>query len=367
MRIAVVGGGVIGHFVTRELLKRGAQVTVIDQFDLLHSHIRASSGSRAVTVLWQKSGIHLEIMKYGFQEWRKFYDDKLCGMRSVGLAELFPASSSKDVRNLASVLLENQQEFSIGSAGSIESLQNLPLSNDKESICIYRPDALLMLDVQQIMPHLWSELKTRINFLQTKVDSLDIRNEERAVLNTASGAMEFDKVILCTGAWVSRFMQSIGSPLTGCYASKQLYFCFDGLTANGYGIPAIRDYRSSEAHYLAYPAVDDQCFKVLEDNYGPESDDFVSERVDDNEERRVRSWATDSLGDTGQAHPATCHYAITPDGLPIVGERGPVVVVSEPPGSGVRSAPALGLMTAELIYKEYYSFELGVLSPERFS
>lgn len=376
MKIAVIGAGVNGLFVTRELLCRKHDVTVYDSC-LYGAQKRASSGSRAITVLYQKPGINLEIMQEGYDAWLEIMSKGYLGspgynaksqaeiFAEIDLVEIFANSNLEAAKKLKNEICSSSHKSS-NFADFLEGANfrddyDLPGFRDDNALYLFRPKSMILVDAKSYLETEWKLIESRINSVIGYANSISA--------NSVDGE-NFDQIFICTGAWASSLLPGWGSVDISKFISSQLYIPFSmhcNSILHNQNLPAIRDYRSGS--YFLYPGMKGIDPKVMKNNYGPAGEINI-DRVDHQESEEVKAWLTKNIlgSDVSFSSTQTCHYLVNPDGLPIVGENNLIKgthFVLEAPGSGFRTAPILAKYAVQAALGEK-SLD-SKISPNRFS
>ena len=322
-RVAVVGAGVMGCAAAWALTERGADVTVLEQFEL--DHTRGSSHGRTRIVRLAYPEAHwVRLAGEAMAGWRELEAEsgqKLLGLH--GLVELVPGAGASSAAALDACgveyrVLDAAEAHALGAA--------LPPGWS----ALFQPDAgIVRADLAR---HAF----------------LDVARSRGAQVETGRRVHALDDVdaaivVVTAGPWAARLLPGLPvratretfayyrregppppaivdlSPETGGHAMYALYDPVHGLKAGAHGSGAAAD---------------------------PDGDGTPDPEIVD----RISQWVGERLAGVEPVPAAaeTCFYTSTADESFVLERRGRVVVGSACSGHGFKFAPAVGRRLAAL-------------------
>lgn len=310
MRAVVVGAGVMGCAAAWALRARGAEVTVLEQFDL--DTTRGSSHGRSrIFRLAYPDPAWVRLAQEAYAGWRDL-DPGLLGL--YGLVELAPEAALTSAHALTEC----------GVAYRIVT--------EVDGVAV--PDgwtALRVADAGIVFAD-----RARRAFLEgvdlranTRVDSLD--------------DLDADVVVVAAGAWVRRLVPDVPVRVT---RETVAYFRREGAP-----LPSVVDLDPATHGHAMYALYDPvHGLKAGAHHAGREADPDDEGAPDPAVVERIAAWVGERFRgvDTEPVQTDSCLYTSTADESFVLERRGRVVVGSACSGHGFKFAPAVGRRLAEL-------------------
>jgi monomeric sarcosine oxidase len=193
MRVAIVGAGIHGASTAWALVRRGHRVTIFEQFPLGHD-LGSSHGDSRIVRRAYPDALYTEIMGEGYPLWHEL--EQSCGKKLLyeGGLLTFGASDNENIRSV------------------IKSLESLNVEHrilDRHSVSTVFPGLILQAQETGIFTreagwvHASLAIASTIELARSK--GAEVRHER--VSDLESLKQNFDQVVLCAGAWITRFVK----------------------------------------------------------------------------------------------------------------------------------------------------------------
>ncbi|HEV7134752.1 MAG TPA: FAD-dependent oxidoreductase [Gaiellaceae bacterium] len=322
-RVAVVGAGVMGCAAAWALSARGADVTLVEQFDL--DHERGSSHGRTRIVRLSYPEAHwVELARAAMDGWRDLEADagqELLGLH--GIVELAPDPALTSAAGLAACGVDYKWL-----------------------------DAPRAHELGALLPDGWAALhQTEAGFVhadRARHAFVDVARARGAVVETGRRVesvddVDADVVVVTAGSWIRELVPDVPVTVT---RETIAYFRRDG--APQPAIVELDEITRGHGMYSLHDPV--HGLKAGEHHGGPVVDPRSDGAPDLESVRRVSDWVAARLPsvDPEPIDPQTCLYTSTADGSFVLERRGRVVVGSACSGHGFKFAPVVGRRLAEL-------------------
>jgi sarcosine oxidase len=319
-RVAVVGAGVMGCAAAWALADRGADVTLIEQFDL--DHDRGSSHGRT----------RIFRLAYPEPHWVQLAEEALSGWRELeqqagydvlalhGLVELCSRAvlTSADVLGVRGVehrLLERDEVRAHG--------VELPAG----WAALWQPDAgVVLADTAR---------RAFLDVAQPKIET------GRRVESLED--LDADVVVVTAGPWVTTLVPDVPVRVT-----RETVAFF---TLAGAPIPSVVELDEATRHHAMYALHDPvHGLKAGAHHAGRTADPDVEEGADPELVSRIAAWVSARFPEAGTEPVAaeSCLYTTTADESFVLERRDGVVIGSACSGHGFKFAPAIGRRLAAL-------------------
>jgi glycine/D-amino acid oxidase-like deaminating enzyme len=180
MKIAIIGAGIMGASTAYACTKRGHEVTIFDQFKPCHTNGSSHGNSRIVRKAYPDP-FYTEIMKEGYALWQQLRDTKNCPLlHETGLI-YFGKRDSERLREVTESLR----------ACGVE--QTLMEPDSQDEVFLQRDEIGYFTKEAG-----WVSPKRAI---QGILNSCRVSVRIRKVEDPCALANEFDRVLVCAGAW----------------------------------------------------------------------------------------------------------------------------------------------------------------------
>ena len=199
---AVIGAGIIGAAAARALSKRGAEVTVFDQFPLFHDHGSSHGTTRLYRTAYFEHENYVPLAQRAIEAWR-----------------MLEAESGEEILAPTGVIMAGQPDGAVISgmrtSTKVHGL-NVRLLTEKEiaekAPWLHLPDSLVAL-FEQEAGFIFADRALRA-VCRGATDRGAVFNANEKVtswrstpagveITTSSGAMRVDRLIIAAGAWAS--------------------------------------------------------------------------------------------------------------------------------------------------------------------
>ena len=358
-RIAVIGAGALGGWTALYLLRRGAQVILLDAWGPGNS--RASSGgeTRILRCSYGPNQPYSKMAARASQLW-KDHERRWSRKLLKGNGVLWMARAENDQFERESLPSLREAGASYEDLSAAEIAKRWPQINvEGISWGIYEPDAGYLLArsaCQAVVDAFQSEGG---EYKISSVLGVDLERDIKNGLSLADGPKVIaDQYIFACGPWMGKlFPEIIGSKIR---STKQEVFFFGTPAGDSHfsdeALPTWADH--GDTFIYGIPGNQGRGFKIADDTRGPEFDP-------DNGERLVSMDGLKKIRDyVGFRFPAmksaplletrVCQYENTPDGHFII-DRHPhaknVWLLGGGSGHGFKHGPALGEMVTDLVIR----------------
>ena len=323
MRVAVVGGGIMGVATAYELGRRGHEVTVFEQFDLGHNRGSSHGRSRIVRLAYPEAA-WVRLAQESMSRWRGVEEDAGEALLDLtGFVELEPFSTAAlEECGVPWEAVEPAELYSRFGIRAPEGSQPT-LQAEAGTIRADRAHAALVAGARSLGATV--EEHTRVE----RLDDVDA-----------------DVVVVTAGAWAKPLLADAGIELDVVPTRETVaYFRLArdmpiasvvALARAGHGLYGLADPR----HGL----------KAGHHRSGPVTDPDDEGEPDAGVVREVVAWANSAfeLADPEPVAVETCLYTSTPDERFVLERHGRIVVGSACSGHGFKFAPAVGARLADL-------------------
>jgi sarcosine oxidase len=322
-RVAVIGAGVMGCAAAWALTERGADVTVVEQFELEHTHGSSHGRTRIVRVAYPEPD-WVRLAEEAMRGWREL--EAQSGQELLGLYGLVEVASSPELTSAAALdacglgyeLLDEDQARRLGVA--------LP----EGWAALHQPDAGVVR----------ADLARRA-FLEVAV-SRGARVETGRRVDSAED-VDADVVVVTAGSWVTDFFPDLPVSVT---RETIAYFRREGPPSPS--VVELNEETRGHAMYALHDPV--HGLKAGAHHAGRETGPNEDGEPDAAIVERISAWVHERLpgADPEPAGAETCLYTNTADESFVLERRGRVVVGSACSGHGFKFAPAVGRRLADL-------------------
>ncbi len=316
-RVAVVGAGVMGCAAAWALRKRGAEVTLIEQFE--PGTRRGSSHGRTRIFRLAYSEAHwVQLAQEALEGWRDLERDS--GRRLLGLHGL--------------VELARHVEGTSHDVLDASGIGNRVLTDDEARAhgvavpegwsALWQPDAGVVRADLAI-----GGFRGDLPVVVRRVESLD--------------DVEADVVVVTAGAWVTKLVPDVPVRVT---RETVAYF-----TAHGAPTPSVVELDDATRHHAMYALHDPaHGVKAGAHHAGRVADPDTEGEPDPQLVERIAAWVGERLPDVDPepVGAETCLYTSTDDESFVLERRGRLVIGSACSGHGFKFAPAIGRRLADL-------------------
>ena len=322
-RVAVIGAGVMGCAAAWALTERGADVTVLEQFELEHTRGSSHGRTRIVRVAYPEPD-WVRLAGEAMDGWRELETQSgedllgLHGLVEVASSPELTSASALDACGLGYRLLDGDEARQLGVA--------LP----EGWAALHQPEAGVVR----------ADLARRA-FLDVAVSrGARVETGRRVVSPDDADA---DVVVVTAGAWVTDFVPDLPVSVT---RETIAYFRREGPASPS--VVELNEETRGHAMYALHDPV--HGLKAGAHHAGTKTDPNEDGEPDAAIVERISAWVRERLPDADPepAGAETCIYTSTADESFVLERRGRVVVGSACSGHGFKFAPAVGRRLAGL-------------------
>ncbi len=358
-KVAVIGAGAFGGWAALHLLRRGAEVTLLDAWGPGNS--RASSGgeTRIIRGTYGPDRIYVEMVARALQLWQESQErwQKRLFHRSGALWMV----GKNDDYEKASLPLLKEVGLPYETLTPAEAARRFPQINfEHVEWAIYEPQAGYLMAREACQAVMEAFVREGGTYHEVSVALGEIAGGEMKTAWLPSGEMVWaDQFVFACGAWLGKLFPAVlGQRIR---ATRQEVFFFG---------PPARDPRfvadklpvwidNGERLFYGIPANRGRGFKLADDTRGPEVDPTTQERVVTpgamHAAREYMEFRFPGMKGAPLVESRVCQYENSTDTHFIL-DRHPqatnVVLVGGGSGHGYKHGPALGEMTARLVLEQ---------------
>jgi monomeric sarcosine oxidase len=359
IHVAVIGAGAFGGWTALHLLKRGAQVTLLDAWGPGNS--RASSGgeTRVIRATYGGTRIYTQMAIRALHLWKE-YETEWQRSFYTRTGALWMVTGEGEYEN-ASLPLLDEAKFSYQKLTTDEAAKKYPQVNfDGVHWALFEEEAGFLFARQACEAVLQNFIKEGGKYIQSKVNPGAITNNNMHSIELSDGTkLQATKYVFACGPWLGKvFPEAIGNLIR---PTRQEVFFF--------GTPA-GDERFDEKHFpvwvdhgkaLIYgiPGNKWRGFKVADDTHGPDFDPTDGQRIPTESAlkivRDLLAVRFPMLKDAPVVETRVCQYENSPDSNFIMDqhpEAKNVWLAGGGSGHGYKMGPAFGEMLSNLVLSE---------------
>jgi sarcosine oxidase len=356
MKVAVIGGGVMGAATTWRLTKRGAEVVCFDRFSPPHAEGSSHGSSRIIRTAYFEGPWYVPLIQESFELWRE--------LESVSGARLLTMTGALMIGSETSAAVAGALASAKQHGLDVEFLNTQALRKRYRGHVVHEGDVAVLdrqagiLDPEGSVSAMLSQAPPIKS--GTAVDTVD------ALLR------DFDSVVVAAGPWTPELVDWI--PLK---IERQVHVWFsiardaDWFTLERF--PVFIRQTEDFGDVYGFPALDGRTVKVGRHHDGDFTDPHhIRRRVDETDMDPLRLMCSTYLrGVSGHAaRSLTCMYTNTPDHDFVI-DFSPrdkrVVVISACSGHGFKFASVVGDIAADLVCDGSTTRDISRFSAARFA
>jgi sarcosine oxidase len=356
VRIAVIGGGVMGAAASWRLRKRGADVVCFDRHSPPHEHGSSHGESRIIRTAYFEGAHYVPLIHESFALWRE--------LESAGGKQLLRMTGALYIGSPTSEAVVGAQRSADEHGLDIEVLSGKELQKRYRGH-VAKEDVVAVLDKQAGI----LDPEGAVTAMLAMVP--DVRAQAR--IGSADELLgEFDAVVVAAGPWTPQLVDWI--PLK---IERQVHAWFSiARDADWFApdrCPVFIRQTEDFGDVYGIPTLDGESVKVGRHHDGDFTDpDHIQRRVDEVDLDPLRLMTARYLrGVSGHVRRTlTCMYTNTPDHDFVV-DFSPrdrrVVVLSPCSGHGFKFAPVIGDIAADLVLEGSTRRDISHFSAARFA
>lgn len=328
MRVAVVGGGVMGCATARTLAQRGHEVIVYEQFEVGHKR-GSSHGATRIYRYSYPDARYVKMMKEALTLWRQ--------LEAEAGAQILSRTGGLDIGKAL------HEHVAALDAEAIEYEMVSPRQARDRWPFLSLPDEALYQGEGGVVraDRAWQALSdgavaAGAQIVKERVISLEVGVETRA------GLVAHDVVVVTAGGWARELLATRGVDLPTRPTRETVAF----FRSSG-PLPTLVDWGDPSVYALPDPNIG---LKVGEHIAGPVTDPDAEGMVDQESVQRLSDWVSERYRnvDPTPEHAETCIYTNTSDEHFVLERHDNLVVGSACSGHGFKFAPLIGDRLADL-------------------
>jgi sarcosine oxidase len=320
VKVAVIGGGVMGLATGWALKRRGHEPVVYEQFEVGNPHGSSHGRSRIFRLAYAEDH-YVRLAQEALALWRELEAESgETVLELYGLVEIVSSldESTAETLERCGVAWERLERD--------EAERRYPIRVPDGSFAVVQPEA---------------GIARADRALDAFRRELDVREHTRA----DPDEVDADAVVVTAGSWVNELLDE---PLPVKVTRETVsYFRPEA----GRPIPSVVSFKPSSHTHEMYSLYDPVYgLKVGAHHAGREADPNTPGEPEPHLIERITAWANDTyrLAEPGPVALDTCMYTTTADEAFILERRGRVVIGSPCSGHGFKFAPAIGERLAAL-------------------
>ena len=321
MKVAIIGGGVMGLATAWALKRRGHEPVVYEQFEVGNPHGSSHGRSRIFRLAYAEDH-YVQLAQEALRLWRELEAESGATILELyGLVEVVRTLEESTARTL------ERNGVAWERLDRDEAMRRYPIKVPEESFAVVQNEA---------------GIARADRALEAFRRELDVRENTRAHPDD----VEADAVVVTAGSWVNELLTE---PLavkttreTVCYFRPE----------EGKPVPSVVSFQPDRHTHDMYSLYDPVYgLKVGAHHAGQEADPNVPGDPELHLVERVTAWANETyrLADPEPAALDTCMYTTTANETFILERRDRLVVGSPCSGHGFKFAPAIGERLADLV------------------
>jgi sarcosine oxidase len=356
LKVAVVGGGVMGAAAAWRLVKRGADVVCFDRYSPPHANGSSHGDSRIIRTAYFEGAYYVPLLQEAFALWRE--------LEAVSGAHLLQMTGALYIGSASSEVVIGAQQSAKQHGLDIDLLHTAELRKRYRGH-IARDGDVAVLDRQAgiLSP------EGAVTAMLAQV--ADIERDKR-VGSVESLLGDFEAVVVAVGPWTPELIDWIPLQIERqVHAWLSIARDADWFTPDRF--PVFVRQTEELGDMYGFPTLDGASVKVGRHHDGDFTDpDHIQRRVGDADLDPLRLLASTYLrGVSGHARRTlTCMYTNTPDHDFVV-DFSPrdrrVVVLSPCSGHGFKFAPVIGDIAADLVLDGDTSRDISHFTAARFA
>jgi len=321
VKVAIIGGGVMGLATAWALKRRGIDAVVYEQFEVGNERGSSHGRSRIFRLAYAEDD-YVRLAQEALRLWRELEAESGETVLELhGLVEV--------VRRLEESTAQSLERNGVAweRLDREEAMRRFPIKVPEESFVVTQHEAGI------------ARADTALAAFRRE---LDVREGQRV----RPDELDADAVVVTAGSWVNELLDE---PLP--VKTTRETVCYFRPDAGGRPIPSVVSFKPDRHTHDMYSLFDPVYgVKVGAHHAGAAADPNVPGEPDPDLVERITAWANETyrLAEPQPVAAETCMYTTTADESFVLERRGRVVVGSPCSGHGFKFAPAIGERLADL-------------------
>ena len=366
----VVGCGIMGASVSYNLAARGLRVLNLERFGVNHKFGSSHGKTRIIRLAYYEDPRYVPLLRRAFQSWREAEAKSGKRLLQITGGLMIGREEGELVQGVLKSAKTHGLPYEVlDSTGAEERFPAFTLR--EEHTAVFEPNAGLLFAEACVRAFVGLASEAGCEFRFSEQVKGWRSGPEGVELQTSNGTQVAGKVIFCAGPWNGELLRGL-LPLR-CERQVPLWFSSGGQDA--FSPPKMPVFIMEEEKGVFYYGIPDvgHGVKVARTHGGEVSEpDDVRREVTEQDVAPVRRFIAKRMArlDGPPIASTTCTYSNTPDLNFAVGVHPAdqkVVVVSACSGHGFKFGSVLGEIAAALAADEKVGFDIGFLSPGRFT
>lgn len=369
----VVGLGGMGSAALAHLALRDAHVLGLEQYHPAHALGSSHGGSRIIRKAYYEDPAYVPLVLRAYELWEEL--ERRTGTRLLvrtgglmagyqGCEIVEGAALSARTHGLVHEILTEA-----------EIRRRFPVFEPSaDEVAVYEPDAGLLFPEQCVLAHLETAVSAGAE-ARFGVQVLGWRaTDDGAIVETQSGAIACEWLILCAGPWFAQLAPELGLPLQ---VERNVMHWFEPAApvarfAAG-ALPIYIVQRRGITPFYGVPYLEGQGIKVAFHYSGQDATpDTIDRNVSADEVASMRAALTGWIPEAAAAwrQSTVCMYTNTPDKHFVIGrhpQHPQVIIAAGFSGHGFKFCSAVGELLAGLTLSSSSAHSLDLFSPMRFA
>jgi sarcosine oxidase len=373
-KVLVLGVGGMGSSACYHLAKRGADVTGIEQFSLLHEKGSSHGETRIIRQAYFEHPDYVPLLRDSYLLWKQLEAESSQHLyHETGILYSLP-QESKILAGLRSSA--EQYKIPLEELNSAEFKARFRGFAQKQGNCaLFEPNAGYLKVEESVLAHTDQAKKNGCEIVEKQRVLSWSANSSGVTLVTAEKTYQADKLVITAGAWSQKILCDLALPLKPL--RKFMYWISGAhLYQESESTPCFF-YETPEGIFYGFPAIgrgSDFRLKLAEHTGGhPLYDDLNAIQVPSAEEaKKIESFVLQSLPHLKELPDKVvpCIYTMTPDEHFIV-DRHPeysnVIVAVGFSGHGFKFSSVIGKILSDLALDEVTSHPIDFLKVRNFT
>jgi sarcosine oxidase len=348
MHVLVVGAGAFGTWTARWLLRRGASVTLVDQYGAGNSLASSGDESRVTRSAHGADAHYPQWQRRALEQWLELDRSLVVRTGVVWLAHVEDGFEAHSLRTLAGLGIPAERL----EPGALRDRWP-QLRTDDVGWGMFEPEAGVLMARRAVAATARAVAEEGGEVLTARA-GLD---QEGIVVEVDGGAVGFDAVIFAAGPWLPKLLGSVPGMELAVPRQEVIYLATPPGDAR-FDAGSLPTWVEYDAAFYGLPSIEGRGAKIAPDWPGPLVDpDTQERRLSDERVAVTRDYLRRRIPDLAErpvAEGRVCQYELTPDTHFLI-DRIPALahlnawIVGGGSGHGFKHAPVIGEYVSGLV------------------